>query len=333
MTSLGGNLDPIIRDKKDPAETEYDVAIIGGGPGGTTSSLYTSRAELKTIVIDKGIMAGALGITGKIANYPGIPGVIPGAELLQRMRSQAETFGAQFVQDKVQGVNLLASPKEIFANGGTYKAKVVVIATGSMGRSQRLEGEERLLGLGVSYCATCDAAFFHDADVAIVGSTDEAAEEALSMTKFARRVHLVSPAPDMKIPLPLREELSSHPKITLHLGTNVREIIGKDHVEGLRIAPRGAEAQTLTVTGVFIYLQGAKPITDFLMGQLPKSDEGCLVVDQEYGTSIRGVYAIGDVLCKHVKQVVVAAAEGAIAAMSAEKYLRGKQRLAPDWGK
>jgi thioredoxin reductase (NADPH) len=326
-------LEEPIHKTQDPKDTEYDVAIIGGGPGGTTAALYTSRANLKTVVVDKGIMAGALGITGKIANYPGIPGIIPGAELLQRMRSQAESFGTQFVQDKVQGVDLLSSPKEIFANGGTYKAKSVVIATGSMGRSQRLEGEERLLGRGVSYCATCDAAFFHDADVAIIGSTDEAAEEALCMTKFASRVHLVSPAPEMKIPSTLSEELVSQPKIILHLGTSIREIIGKEHVEGVRIAPRGAEELTLPVTGVFIYLQGAKPITDFLMGQVPTSDEGCLVVDREFRTAIPGVYAIGDVLCQHVKQVVVAASEGAIAAIAVDKFLRSKPRIALDWGK
>jgi thioredoxin reductase (NADPH) len=322
-----------IQNLTSQTDTEYDIAIIGGGPGGATAALYTARADLKTLVIDKGIRAGALGITGKIANYPGIPGTIPGAELLQRMRSQAESFGAQFIQDKVQGVDLLALPKEILANGGTYKTKTIVIATGSMGRSQRVEGEQRLLGRGVSYCATCDAAFFRDQDVAIAGSTDEAAEEALYMTKFARLLHLISPAPEMKIPSALSEELASHAKIALHLGSSDREIIGKEHVEGIRIAPRVAEELTLIVTGVFIYLQGAKPITDFLMGQVPTSDEGCLVVDREFRTAIPGVYAIGDVLCQHVKQVIVSAAEGAVAAMAAEKYLRGRQRITVDWRK
>ena len=312
---------------------DYDVVIIGGGPAGATAALYTARADLKTLVIDKGLTAGALGLTRKIANYPGIPGEIEGAELVAHMRAQAEAFGARVVQDKVQGVDLESDPKMIYANQGTYAARRLVIATGSMGRGQRVAGEDRLLGRGVSYCATCDAAFFRDQTVAVAGNSDEAVEEALFLAKFAARVYLFSPTPELKAPPALAAEAAAHPKITLTLGATLREVLGAERVEGVRVAVRGQGEQVVPVTGAFIYLQGGKPITDFLQGQLPVSETGCLVVDREYRTALAGVYAIGDVLCHHVKQAVVAAAEGAVAAMAVEKDLHGRPQLVADWSK
>jgi thioredoxin reductase (NADPH) len=284
--------------------------------------LYAARADLKTLVIDKGLTAGALGLTAKIANYPGVAGEISGAELLKIMRRQAETFGAKFAQDKVQAVDLISEPKAIYANGGTYTARSVIIATGSMGRGQRVKGEDDLLGRGVSYCATCDAAFFRDQIVAVAGNSDEAIEEALFLTKFVRQVHFFSPTPDLKADAHLIEDLTSQPKVVLHAGTVVREVIGSARVEAMRVAQRGQPEQIINVSGAFIYLQGGNPVTDFLSGQLPTSD-----------TALPGVYAIGDVLCNHVKQAVIAAAEGAIAAMAVEKQLHQRKQLAMDWAK
>ncbi len=314
-------------------ETLWDVVIIGGGPAGATAALYLARADLKTLVIDKGLTAGALGITSRIANYPGILEEISGAELLQRMRQQAQNFGAVFVQDKVQAVDLESDPKLIFANGGTYSARVVIIATGAMGRKHRIKGEEELLGHGVSYCATCDGAFFRDQEVAVAGNTDEAVEEALFLTRFARRVHFFCPTPTLKAPEHLVEELLAQPNVKLYLGASVTEIIGKEQVEAVRVSLRSEGAITVPVSGAFIYLQGNVPVTDFLNGQLPLTETGCLSVDSEFRTALPGVYAIGDVLCNHVKQAVVAAAEGAVAAMAVEKALRGRKQLAVDWSK
>jgi len=309
----------------------YDVAIIGGGPAGTTAAIYTARANLKTLVIDKGIANGALGITSKIANYPGIPEPISGEELLRRMRQQAESFGAVFVQDRIQAIVLY--PKVLFGNAGTYSAKTVIIATGSMGRGNRVPGEERLLGRGVSYCATCDAAFFRGEEVAVVGNSEEAVEEALFLTQFASRVHFLSPKKEIHAEPALVEELTQHPKVVMYWGVALREVLGEQKVEAIRYrTPIGTE-EVLPVAGVFIYLQGAHPITDFLGGQLPLSEGGCLMVDSEYRTAIPGVYAVGDVLCNHVKQAVVAAAEGAIAGMAVEKYIRGRKKLVVDWSK
>lgn len=314
-------------------EEVYDVAIIGGGPAGATAAIYAARANLKTLVIDKGIANGALGITSKIANYPGVPGEISGEELLRRMRQQAESFGAVFVQDRIQATDLLSDPKVLFGNAGTYTAKAVIIATGSMGRGNRVPGEDRLLGRGVSYCATCDAAFFREAEVAVVGSSEEAVEEALFLIQFASKVHFLSPKREIHADPELLQELTEHPKVTMYWGVTLREVLGEEKVEAIRYrTPLGTE-ETLPVAGVFIYLQGGHPITDFLGGQLPLSEGGCIRVDAEYQTAIPGVYAVGDVLCNHVKQAVVAAAEGAVAAMAVEKQLRGRKKLVVDWSK
>jgi thioredoxin reductase (NADPH) len=311
----------------------YDVIIIGGGPAGATAAIYTARAGLNTLVVDKGLTAGALGITGKIANYPGVSEPISGADLLEQMRRQAESFGAKFVFDRVVGADLTSPEKIIFANQGTYSGRTVIIATGSMGRGSRIKGEDRLLGKGVSYCATCDGAFFRDKEVIVAGSTDEAIEEALFLTRFASRVHFLSPTPELKAPRKMIDELEKNIRVNLVKGVSLSEILGENKVEGARFAKRGMPEEIIQATGAFIYLQGGKPVTDFLMGQLALSESGCLSVDAEFQTVIPGVYAVGDVLCDHIKQAVVAASEGAVAAIALEKNLRGRSKMTVDWAK
>ncbi len=311
----------------------YDVVIIGGGPAGATAALYTARAGMKTLVLDKGLTAGALGITGKIANYPGLTEEISGAELLERMRDQAKSFGAAFITDKVIGVILNAEEKMVFGNQGTYNSRAVIVATGSLGRGTHIKGEEELLGKGVSYCATCDAAFFKDQDVMVAGSSDEAIEEALYLTRFASRVLFLCPHEDLKAPQELIDELLENPKVTLYRETALHEIIGTEQVEAVRFQQKGQTEETLPIKGAFIYLQGGRPITDFLQDQLELNEGGCVVVDNEFQTAIPGVYAVGDVLCNHVKQVVIAAGEGAVAGMALEKALRGRRKIVVDWAK
>ena len=312
-------------------EDIYDAIIIGGGAAGATAAIYTARADLKTLVLDKGLRTGALGMTGKIANYPGVPGEVSGAELLKRIRGQAESFGAHFVQDKVLSTDLRGEVKEAQAGKGIYYGRAVIIATGSMGRTHTVPGEERLLGRGVSYCATCDGAFFRDQEVAVAGNNDEAMEEALFLTRFASRVHLLVQTPELKASADLAAEVSQHPTVEIYLATRLREVLGEQQVESVRVVARGGEEQVMPVAGVFIYLQGGKPITDFLDGQLPTTETGCLMVEEAMQTSISGVFAVGDVLCNHLKQVVVAAAEGAIAAMTLQRFLSGREKLRPDW--
>jgi thioredoxin reductase (NADPH) len=327
------DIKPVLDLSLENENHNFDVVIIGGGPAGATAAIYTARADLKTLVIDKGLTAGALGLTAKIANYPGVPGEISGADLLENMREQARSFGAKFTQDKVQAIDLLSDQKTVYGNNGAYTGRAVIIATGSMGRGQRVKGEDRLLGRGVSYCATCDAAFFRGQEVAVAGSSDEALEEALFLSKFASRVHLFSPTPDLKAPQNLIEEVHENPTIELYLGASLKEVLGEVKVEAVRIGRRGQDEQVIPVAGAFIYLQGGKPVTDFLQGQLDLHSSGCLVVDREHQTGLPGVYAVGDVLCDHIKQAVVAAAEGAVAGMVVEKQLHGRKQIAVDWSK
>ena len=313
--------------------TLYDVLIVGGGPAGATAGIYAARAGLKVGILDKGLTTGALGTTNKIANYPGIDGEIGGAELLQVMRKQALGFGAEFINDKAIGSDLSSSPKAVFGNFGVYSARSIIIATGSMGRTNLIKGEEKLLGRGVSYCAVCDAAFFKGRDVAVIGKSDEALEEALYLTRFVKTLHFFSPTEQVNVPPEALAELTEKENVMMHPGSVVREICGDQQVECLQVSARGSkETESLPVAGVFVYLQGAKPITDFVTGQLEISEDGCLQVDRENQTAIPGVYAVGDVLCSHVKQAVIAASDGAVAAISAEKWLRGKSRYRMDWG-
>jgi len=313
-------------------ELIYDVVIIGGGPAGSTAGIYTARANLSTLVLDKGLTTGALGTTSKIANYPGVMGEVSGAQLLKTMRAQAESFGAQYVNDKAIGTDLTGSPKVVYGNAGVYPARAVIIATGSLGRSNLIKGEAEFLGRGVSYCAVCDAAFFKDEAVAVAGKNDEAVEEALYLARFASRVTLLCPTPELVASEKLIAELKANSKIEVLLGAAIHEIYGNTHVGGIAYAQRGKEGeQKLAVKGVFIYLQGGVPITDFLQGQIETSAQGCILVDREFQTNVPGVFAVGDVLCQHIKQAVIAAADGATAGIAVEKYLRGRAKMGVDW--
>lgn len=307
----------------------YEVIVIGGGPAGATAALYAARAGLKTLVLDKGLYEGAAGRARRIENFPGIPGPISGAELVRRIRQQAEAFGAALREEKVLRADVLRDPKEVWTAQGVYQAKAVIVATGAMGRNQYLPGEEGLIGRGVSYCAACDAPFFRDVAVAVAGATAEAVEEALTLARFASRVIFLAPTLEVLVPEELWQELASHPKVEVRLGVRLLEILGEERVEAVRVATKAGE-EVLPVAGVFPLLQGTAPVVDFLGGQVPLAEGGCLRVDELMRTPVPGVFAAGDVRCKHFRQAVLAAAEGAQAALSAEHYLRGRAR--PQWG-
>jgi len=246
------------------------------------------------------------------------------------MRSQAESLGAKFLKDRVNAIDLKEPPFQIFGAEGTYSAKALILATGATSRSQSIPGEEKLIGRGVSYCAICDGAFFRNQTVAVAGSSNEALEEALLLTTFAERVLLLAPTPTLRVDAPLLDRVSSHPKIVVHLSTALQEIIGNTNVKGVAVR-RGDVNEILSLQGVFIYLQGNQPVTNYLLGQFETLENGCLRTDGEMQTSIPGVFAAGDMLCRHVKQAVIAAAEGATAAIAAEKYLRGRAKARAAW--
>ena len=313
-------------------ELTADLLIIGGGPAGATAAMYTSRADIKTIVLDKERKSGALGITTKIANYPGVPEVISGDELLGRMWKQAQSFGAEFVKARIVGVTLDKDIKQVItADGKIYEGKAIIVATGAMGRSSTVPGEEELLGRGVSYCATCDAAFFRNQPVLVSGHNEEAAEEALFLTRFASSVVLASSKTKLNADAETLETIEKTENITLRAGARLKKIVGNGKVTGAIVLQDGKE-ETLAVKGVFVFGTGNKPITDFLQGAADVHGPGCLGINKsDMSTKIPGVFGAGDVLCNDVKQAVVAAAEGCIAALSVDKYLHGRKAVKRDY--
>jgi len=310
----------------------YDVVIIGGGPAGLSAAQYAARARLKTIVLDKSPTAGALAFATKIENYPGLSEPVSGKELLEIFRSQAKRFGAEYVETLVVGVKLEDEVKEVYTMDKTYKGKTVIIATGAMGRRPGIKGEKEFLGKGVSYCAVCDGAFFKNTTVCVVGDSEEALKEARILKRFAKAIYLIAPSKKFQVPAHYQEIISE--ELRLITGYRVVAIEGDEVVKKIRIQDidTGKEKEIQT-EGVFIYLHGNKPVVDFLGSALDLSDRGCIITNKMMETSIPGVFAAGDVTCVEVRQVVVAAAHGCIAALSAERYLHHRKKRRYDWAK
>lgn len=312
------------------AEDLYDVIVIGGGPAGLSAAQYAARSKLRTVVLDKSETAGALAYSKKIENYPGVLEPITGKELLDRFRQQALKFGVEYVGDtQVVGVKLDSVVKEVFTMGKTYSGKAVIVATGSMGRKAAIPGEAEFLGRGVSYCAICDAAFFKGKTVCVLGDSEEAAKEAGLLSKYAGLVHLISPSSKLKVEddyPSLKED-----NVEVMLGQKVVAIEGTDTVEKIKMKDHKDKTSELDVAGVFVYIHGSRPIVDFLAESVHTSDAECVVVNRMMETTVPGVFAAGDVTCTEVRQVVIAASNGCIAALSAEKYITHRKRRKLDW--
>ncbi len=313
------------------SDTVYDVVIIGGGPAGLSAAQYAARSNLKTIVVDKSPTAGALAFTSRIENYPGIPEPVTGKELLDIFRKQAVTFGAEYVEKQVVGAKLDGEVKEVFTMDEVYRGKTIIIATGSMGRKPAIKGEAEFLGRGVSYCAICDAAFYRGKTVCVIGDSEEAVKEAGLLTRFADTVYLISPSKKLKVD-------DDHPTLKIRnlrvlTGHSVTSIEGNEVVERIRMLNSEQKESELALSGVFVYLHGSKAIVDFLAGAAELSEEECLVTNKMMETSMPGVFGAGDVTCAEVRQVVIAASNGCIAALSAEKHIHHRKRRKYDWAK
>ena len=308
-----------------------DVLIIGGGPAGCACALYTARSALKTIILDKNSGVGALAITRKIANYPGVDSETAGIDLLDTMREQAVNYGAKYQQTQVYGIDLSEDQKKVYTPDGVYLAKTLVLATGAMGKSTVLPGEEEFLGRGVSYCATCDAAFYKQQEVLVYGTNKEAIDEALVLTKFASTVHLVtSQKPQSKSGI---DQLLSRNNVKHWQRTRLVSITGnQEGVTTVHLEVTGEKKSIdLDLSGVFIYSSGSQPITDYLHGQIPLTEKGGVKVDTDMKTCVDGVWAIGDIRNTPFKQAVVACSDGCIAAMSIDKYLNQRKDFRVDW--
>ena len=309
-----------------------DVIIIGGGPAGCSCALYTARSNLSTIILDKNPAVGALAITHKIANYPGVAGDTAGEELLAVMRNQAINYGAEYKQAQVYGISMSDSEKVVYTPEGTFIGKTLVLATGAMGRASTLPGENEFLGRGVSYCATCDGAFYKNQEVVVYGSNQEAIDEALVLTKFASTVHWITNKKPNTNSREVKILLESN-NVKHWKRTRLNSIEGDENgVCSVKVQSFGQDdMQEISVQGAFVYSTGSLPITDYLQEQIPVTADGGVRVDNDMMTDVQGVWAIGDIRNTPFKQAVVACSDGCIAAMAIDKYLNKRKDVRVDW--
>ena len=300
---------------------EYEVIIIGGGPAGLSAGLYTSRARLNSLLIERGVVGGQIADAELVENYPGFPEGISGAELGQLMHQQATKYGLQTLLTEVTGIELQGEKKVVVTTKGNFTAKAVIIASGSERLKLGIPGEEEFTGKGVSYCAICDAFFFKEQPVAVVGGGDAAITEALHLTKFASRVIVLHRRDQLRASRILQEKAFSEPKIEFLWNTVVEEIEGKDKVERLRLRQViTGEKSTLDVSGVFVSI-GLTPGTDYLKGVLPLDAAGSIITNEKMETEIPGIFAAGDIRLNSARQAITAAGDGVTAAIYAEKFI------------
>jgi thioredoxin reductase (NADPH) len=298
-----------------------ELIILGSGPAGLTAAIYAARANLKPLVITGLPPGGQLMLASEVENYPGFPDGIPGPELMDRMRKQAERFGADLLEYDATSVNFLSYPFEVKVEDEVYKAKAIIIATGASAKWLGLESEQRLIGRGVSSCATCDAPLFKDKDVAVVGGGDTAIIDALLLAKYARKVTVIHRRDKLRASKILQERAFKNEKISFKWNSIVDNIIGDKKVEGVIIKDlKTGEKNKIDCQGVFIAI-GHKPNTDLFKGQIELDESGYIVVRNNTETNIKGVFAAGDVCDSRYKQIITAAGMGCQAAMDAEKYL------------
>ena len=308
-------------------EKIYDVIVLGAGPAGLAAGLYSGRYRLSTLIIEKAKDGGQIAITDEIENYPGqIVEGESGPSLIARMTAQCEKFGAERANDTITKVELEGPVKVLYGNNDTYKAKTVIIATGAFPRPIGCKREGEFMGKGVSFCATCDANFFEDFEVYVVGGGDSAVEEAMYLTKFARKVTLIHRRNELRAAKSIQEKAFKNPKMNFMWDTVVDELHGDGILSGMTV--KNVKTGELTridadeddgMFGLFGFI-GYNPRSDLFEGMIDM-ENGYIKTDDNMHTNIEGVYAAGDIRVKALRQVVTAAADGAIAAMQAEKYI------------
>jgi thioredoxin reductase (NADPH) len=300
------------------------VVIVGSGPAGLTAAIYAARANLEPVVLAGSAPGGQLMLTSDVENYPGFVEPIQGPDLMAAMRGQAERVGARFVDVDIDRVDFSGRPFRIWARGTEYRAQAVIIATGASALWLGLESETRLRGRGVSACATCDGFFFRNREIAVVGGGDTAFEEATYLTRFATKVHMLHRRDAFRASKIMVDRARNHPKIEIHPNTAVAEVLGDSKVEALRLTDTvTGEQRTMPIDGLFIAI-GYKPNTDVFRDWLEVDAAGYLVVRDETGSQIDGVFIAGDVHDHRYRQAVTAAADGCKAAIDAERWLEAE---------
>ena len=297
----------------------YDMIIVGGGPGGYTAALYAARAGLDVLIVERLSAGGQMNLTGQIDNYPGFPEGVDGFQLSYNMQQQAERFGAKTKYAEVLKLELEGVIKKVVTNEGEYLAKSVVISTGANPRPLGVAREQEMIGRGVGYCAHCDGGFYRGKTVAVVGGGNSAAAEALYLSRIAKEVILIHRRDSLRATQIYHKPLMEAPNIRFAWNSEVAELLGEDLLEGvkLRNLENGGE-EVLEVQGLFVSI-GRKPATDLVKDQLTLDDAGYIMAGENTKTNLPGVYAVGDVRTKELRQIVTAVADGAMAAHMAEQ--------------
>jgi thioredoxin reductase (NADPH) len=305
-----------------PRPDVEDVIIVGSGPAGWSAAIYTARANLRPLLITGSELGGQVAITTEVENYPGFPEGLTGPELVEKMRAQAEKFGAVVEMDHVSDIGVNGPPFGVkTANGRGYRANVLIITTGASPRKLGVPGEERLTGRGVSYCATCDGFFFRGKELVVVGGGDSALEEALFLTKFATKVRIVHRRDQLRASAILQRRATANPKIEFIWNTVVTNINGDNKVGSVTLRDLNTgEITELATDGVFVYI-GHFPNNQLFEGKLAMDDQGYLVTDKLMRTSVPGIFAAGEIQDRRFRQVATSVGQGVAAAMEAEKYI------------
>lgn len=299
----------------------YDTVIIGGGPGGYTAALYTARGGLSTVVVEKLSPGGQMATTDQVDNYPGFPEGINGFELGMKMQESAQRFGAETLYEEVTALELEASPKRIITSSGELLAKTVILSTGASPRELGLPGERELRGRGVSYCATCDGMFYKDKTVVIVGGGNTAAADALYLSKICKKVYLVHRRDTLRASRVYLEPLKSRENLEFVWDSQVTSLLQEEKLTGVTVQNKktGME-QTILCDGLFVAV-GNVPNSQLFAGQVTLTENGYVDADETTCTNLPGVFAIGDVRNKPLRQIITAASDGAVASQFAEEYL------------
>ncbi|AUS78806.1 thioredoxin-disulfide reductase [Actinoalloteichus sp. AHMU CJ021] len=310
-----------------------NLIIVGSGPAGYTAAVYAARAQLNPLVFEGTQFGGALMTTTEVENYPGFREGIMGPDLMEEMRQQATRFGAELRAEDVEAIDLSGPVKTVEVNGTTYRSRAVILAMGAAPRYLDVPGEERLLGRGVSSCATCDGFFFRDQDIAVVGGGDSAMEEATFLTRFARSVTIIHRREEFRASRIMLRRAEENEKIRFLTNAVVSEVLGEDTVSGLRVTDtRTGEDSTLDVTAMFVAI-GHDPRSELVRGQVDLDDEGYVGVEHpSTRTGLDGVFAAGDLVDNTYRQAITAAGSGCSAAIDAERWLAAYEPTAEHVG-
>ena len=323
--SLGlGHLTKSEAVQKEQEAVDRDLVIVGGGPAGMTAGIYAGRAALKPLILVGQAFGGQAATTSEMVNYPGFPDGIGGMALAEQMAAHAARFGAETAFEEATSLDLNVCPFIVKTYGATYRAKTLIICTGTSPRKLGVPGERKFIGRGVSFCATCDGYFYKEKIVVVVGGGDSALDEGLYLTRFASEVVIVHRRDQLRATPILQARAQANPKVRFVWNTIVDEVLGEEAVTGVRARNlQNGEVSVIPCHGVFVYI-GLNPNTQLFRGQLELTPEGYIVTDKRQRTNIPGVFAAGDVQDPYFRQVVVAAGSGAAAAIEAERFLAEK---------